>query len=282
MTVLAVEKSLIIQRVKRGQGALRILIAFLCLPLMHCAPGMGITTQCILPSDQAKTIDEKWAAISIPLALQAGAFSSTEITAIQRAIKTWNQFASASFGKPLFNLQEGSNVRMTSVPRSTFSTCALPGFVSGSGYTAPIPIYRLTAGQWPAASPTSGSSASNSGGGSDTLIANTHHCSSSKRFFWAVIDLNFQDYFVSGKAVPDLESIVLHELGHLAGLDHSCENSSTPKDGSPTCSSNLPQTYLKAVMYPGYARNTSTGAYETRRLLNSNDQGRTNCLYGSN
>lgn len=249
---------------------------------MHCAPGEKFITECVLPADQSKTLTGRWAKIPIPLALQAGAFTQPEIAALQRAVRSWNQFGTASFGKPLFDLQEGTTVRTTTAPRSNFSACAAPGFVNESGYTAPIPIYRLTAGQWPPEAPSSSSGAS--GGGSSPIIAQTKQCliDAEKIYFQVVMSLNFQDYFVAGKPVPDLESIFSHELGHTLGLKHSCEESSTPGVGGPSCSGNIPQSYLKAVLFPGYSRNPATGAFETRRALNSNDQGRTNCLYGSN
>lgn len=222
-----------------------------------------------MPADQTGTLTGKWAAGPIPIAVQSNVFTAAESNAIQAAVTTWNNFGKQSFGRALFDA--GTNgLRQSGLPSSTASSCAGTGVVNGNTYTAPLTIYRVTA-SW-----------SHSG----TPIAVTSTCPTSgsttsnglKIFNNAMIELNFQDYFVSGKPVPDLQSIVLHELGHLAGLNHTCE--ANAKAGVPGCGTGgLPAEYRAASLYPTYS--TSSGSFETRRSLNFNDQGRTNCLYGS-
>ena len=71
--------------------------------------------------------------------------------------------------------------------------------------------------------------------------------------------------------------IFIHELGHLAGLNHSCE--AKDKDGFPNCTAaNIKQEYLFAVMFPIVVFSNNIDG-EKRRQLQSNDQGRMNCVY---
>ena len=84
--------------------------------------------------------------------------------------------------------------------------------------------------------------------------------------------------FVAGHKQPDLQSIVLHEIGHVLGLNHSCEAASTGT-GVPGCNDfGVSSAYASAVMAPlfGFDEN---GYGEQKRQLTQNDEGRANCLY---
>jgi hypothetical protein len=95
----------------------------------------------------------------------------------------------------------------------------------------------------------------------------------------AIMELNYQNFFVAGQRQPDLRSIMVHELGHLLGLDHTCATGA--KAGFPDCNqSSLSAEYFEAVMYPVIPFD-STGAGAVKRDLNRNDQGRAQCLYGA-
>jgi hypothetical protein len=96
----------------------------------------------------------------------------------------------------------------------------------------------------------------------------------------AMIEVNFEDFFVEGKKQPDLRSIMLHELGHLLGADHSCDNNG--KAGFVNCNTlgedDLSVSIFEAVLYP-VVPFFEDGTGEQRRELNENDQGRSNCIY---
>jgi hypothetical protein len=90
----------------------------------------------------------------------------------------------------------------------------------------------------------------------------------------------YEDFFVSGKKQPDLTSIFVHELGHLLGVDHSCENNSI-RTGMPDCKQlSSTSEYIPAVMFP-VVRFSTNNVGEVKNALTKNDQGRMNCLYGA-
>ncbi|WP_146014223.1 M12 family metallo-peptidase, partial [Pseudomonas sp. GW456-11-11-14-TSB2] len=65
----------------------------------------------------------------------------------------------------------------------------------------------------------------------------------------ASVLLNFANWNSPGTAKIDVQSLLLHELGHVFGLLHSCSGSVTDQTTSPSCA--IAETsYLMAVMYP--------------------------------
>lgn len=76
--------------------------------------------------------------------------------------------------------------------------------------------------------------------------------------------------------LAQIQSVVLHELGHTLGLDHSCDDENKGSEAYAACAT-LPQThsYYQAVMYP-FLR---IGMGEKKEILQSNDLQRAQCLY---
>lgn len=76
-------------------------------------------------------------------------------------------------------------------------------------------------------------------------------------------------------------SVILHELGHVLGLDHSCSSRSS-SSGFIACSSLPPaHPYAEAVMFPKLGRG-SDAQWVVKEALRDNDSIRTHCLYGEN
>jgi hypothetical protein len=228
-----------------------------------CAPELteGYLRTCVLANDQLETFDGRWRVFPIPLAVQAGAFSEAEKSEIRAGAEQWNAFTKVSLGQEIFSIGT-SGMPESELARSS-NACSSPGEMNGA-FANSLVIYKL--GAWPYSS--------------QDAIAITSTCPSPdtpiERFKQARIDLNYQFFFVTSKR-PDLKSIITHELGHLLGLRHSCELSSS--SGAPMCSDpTLNSNYLTAVMYPVF-KFDSAGRGERRFKLNYNDQGRANCLY---
>jgi len=260
------------EKAKIKNFTIALLLSGVACALSACAgsSGTNIITQCILPSDQSATLMGHWQSVPLPLAIHVGAnFNSDEQAFIQAAANTWNTFFNASQTVTVLN-SGNAGLTLSSNPRPS-SICGAQPIVQNGNYSGQAVIYKD--GSWPySASP--------------QTIALTTTCPVSSTisstnplpyFSMAAMELNYQNFFVTGKQIPDLQTIVTHEIGHLLGLGHSCEFNT--KAGVPNCStSGLSSDYQLALMFPKFNFDPS-GAGEIKRDLLSNDQGRSNCLY---
>jgi hypothetical protein len=227
----------------------------------------AVVTGCDLPEDQSSTISGRWRVVPVPIAVRAEDFEADEIQALKEAADVWNNFYGRSLSLSVLNY--GGSTVQTSNSNKPSSLCTT-GLVQGSQFLGEVVIYKQ--GRWPYSN--------------RSAIALTSFCpipaNPIPTIFMAIMELNYEDFFVAGKKQPDLKSIFIHELGHLLGLDHSCEVNSN-RAGMPNCRAltAAQSDYYDAVMFPVVRFNASTGAGEVRQTLNKNDMSRANCLYGA-
>jgi hypothetical protein len=265
-------------KIENGKHTVIIASILTCLGLASsCAlynpsqASKAVVKTCNIPSDQSGSIIGRWPTSPIPLSVHLGSnFSPEELAAISASIESWNAFFQTSKGAILFDsgATNGSGVRGSSANNSNDGGANFCGqsIIQGTQFISTVTLYKL--GAWPRVYPS-------------TAMAITTNCPVAGNpyptFRMSNIELNYQGFFIAGRKLPDLQTIVSHELGHLTGLDHSCE--SFQKNGMPNCNDpNLNPEYSSALMFPSFGFDAS-GMGEQRRDLGPNDQSRVNCLY---
>jgi hypothetical protein len=250
---------------KRTPSLLLLLLGLSLLAGSSCAlqdrkSSRSTQLACVLPTDQRYTLTGRWSLTPVQIAVQVGMFSVSEKYQIMEAARTWNDFFAESMGKSGVDYLEDGQLRESATPFGR-PNCA-DTVVQDGRFIRSLGIFKTTSG-WSQGS---------------QVIGATWTCDTSTRYgdmlTNAAIELNYQNFWGSNPQKPDLQTIVLHELGHLMGLKHSC---SEGEAGIPYCQS-APRLYTEAVMRPSFGfANYPFG--DQVRDLRENDESRMNCLY---
>lgn len=225
----------------------------------------------MLESNQTATLHGRWRSsadgLVIPIAISKDQFSDAEIKEIFTAVGIWNRFFAKTKKNISFDFGEENAPHLSERKRSLFDC---PGSLLNEdqmSFKDAVVIYKLT--KWTYTS-------------APSAIAMTASCKPSahnlsvKAYNFAQIDLNYEHFFSEGKPIPDLVTNIVHELGHVVGLNHSCGGTSS--DFISCEDASLPAEYKDAVMFPyDYSADG-----QLKKKLKTNDQQRVNCLYGAN
>lgn len=238
----------------------------------------GVTTnytECRLAADQGTgSLYGSWGSVPVPIVIDKDFYvtdGGRVVTQIRNAVETWNAWYRLKGGRELLRVvDDGTGVNGgRDIPNGAVSSCSMAAYTS---------LVTDAVGIWKIRGYGDGINRRESCGTQEKLLIDgiqgvTDWIVSGGRISGAAVLLNFDAWNVPGRESVDMESLVLHELGHVVGLLHSCNpGTGTDITGAAGCAS-APIEYEEAVMYP------ALDVGQIRRFLMPNDYARINCLY---
>ncbi|OFZ81161.1 MAG: hypothetical protein A3K03_10665 [Bdellovibrionales bacterium RIFOXYD1_FULL_44_7] len=210
-------------------------------------------TGCLQP-DQAATLMPSLDIESENRITIDSSFTVEQRESMLRAIATWNNLGRSLTGKDFFT------GKVSEVP-SSWKPAGDDGCeFQGSSKDSFAIIRETSAETWKAMNLT------------DRNGGATVRCTVENQLTRQVILIN-----TNHNKVEQFHSVVLHELGHAIGLDHSCLVGTGRLDFTSCGSLGADHPYRVATMYP--LLTISTDFIETKEDLRSNDSERASCLY---
>lgn len=193
-------------------------------------------------------------------------FSSQHRQSIADAIQAWNQFGQKILKHNLFNLTFSEIPQM--IEGMNAGDCRQSYGGSGELYL----VRETSQEHWQEL------------GLTKSVPGATFRCERGGQLVQQVI-------FVFPEAIqaPQFSSVVLHELGHSIGLDHSCLSGNASQEDFRSCVGlELSHPYRQAVMYPWLHVSSNKANFlgvldipEIKNSLRNNDQLRAECVLSS-
>ncbi len=253
------------------------LLLLLALPLSAQSADF---TGCSLPNDQGKgSLFGSWESLPVHLTIDSEFYRAdkgSDARAIEKAVRTWNDWAKAK-GKVAFVIEKSG--RGDNIPELT--DCAQASYTEA--HSNSVGIWKINGAGF--RRNRRDSCGMNADGSPGKILpfgvqGQTDWKAEAGKIAGASVLLNFEDYNAPGKQRIDVESLMLHELGHVLGLLHSCNGSNgdaVDSTTAPACfdkgEPSAPYPYLQAVMFPFLS------VHQHKRALTENDFNRVNCLY---
>ena len=196
-------------------------------------------------------------------------FSGAQSKRIQSAVNSWNQWGIRYYGQPLFEVDTTREVDSLTMKkwRQAKDYCRAGGVLWSEG----VPILReMSSSHW-----------TEDLGMTEMIPAVTYRCTygngqGKQSRQWILVQTELP------KSLDPLEVWVLHELGHLLGLRHSCDNGPSPGPQWRSCRGlKKDSSYYRAVMYPYSPSEALPFEIDDKESLGANDRLRMGCLLES-
>ena len=260
----------------------------LLLPMLACtaAPSQALNhggivnfTSCALPKDQGVgSLHGQWGALPVPLVFDKDFYvadNGAVVDSLRGSVQSWNEWASLRGFNGAFSLKNDGSGLGAGLDIPELTDCSQASY--SSSVQNVVGVWKINSAGFHANR--RDSCGTNADGSPGKLLAFGIQ-GQPDWIIHASILLNFEDYNSPGKQSIDVESLLLHELGHVLGLLHSCNGSSggsVDSSSAPACFTggvlSAPSEYADAVMFPFLE------VAQLRRDLRQNDYNRINCLY---